>query len=96
MHKNYDCFKFNDVTLTWMLGHAFIFAPNYYQTSSIFILEGHFNQEKNIIEQLASAATLLLRFVLAQENNCWIFGTASTIFLKSQMTQNYQLNSKLK
>ena len=50
-------FKFHDVTLAQILDLVFIFALNYCQTASVFILGGHCNREEKNLEQLVSAYT---------------------------------------
>ena len=49
MYENCACFKFHDVTLTWIIRFVFTFASNYYQTATVFIPGGHFILEKIMI-----------------------------------------------
>ena len=58
IYKKCECSKFDDVTLTEILGSVFNFALNCYQKAPLFIPVGHFNRKEKtmIFEQLASAA----------------------------------------
>ena len=59
MYENWKCFKFHDVTLTWILGFVFIFASNCYQTASLFVPGGHFNKKNNDFWALGKSSNVI-------------------------------------